>query len=84
MNGGLPSKEQSQRIPERFPVRRPERGALHIIGIGVFLVSAFSTLMLFDGRYRYDRLEKLIAEQSARIDALEARIRWMSGGVRTR
>lgn len=55
-----------------------ERGAVHVIGGILVLLSLISTCALFGDRYRFSLLEEQLAEQAARIDELEAQLRMLT------
>ena len=58
---------------------KQELGAIHVVGAVLILISLASSVLVFDSKYRYQRLEEQILKQSERIDSLEREIKLVKG-----
>ena len=58
---------------------KDERGAIHVVGTVLILISVASSILVFDSKYRYQRLEEQLLKQAERIDALEKELRLLKG-----
>ena len=56
-----------------------QRGAIHVVGAVLILISLASSILVFDSKYRYQRLEEQILKQAERIDELEKELKLLKG-----
>ena len=56
-----------------------ERGAIHVVGAVLILISLASSVLVFDSKYRYQRLEEQLLKQGERIDLLERELKLVKG-----